>query len=195
MSTMNVDRAPPNAFFAAQEGQRLALLDIAERLGAAVEEQRTNPIAPALRDIDQRLGKIDATMAQIEQTIRGLDQTIGQFDRDTVDYVTALYAAAVDTTGVIVQNTNAGEWLAEAWKNCRQKTAPTICEIATLANKPSIARQFIAELIGSKNRFAGIAANMSEPDIRRFLSLAQGVCDAISSAPPPPPPPPPAATS
>jgi hypothetical protein len=157
---------PPNPFFAAHADQRLATLEVATQVDA---------VAPPLYAIRDRLEKIERTLANLI--------------RDDVDYVTALYAAAIDTSGIVVDRTNAGRWIIDSWCAAKQKPPePTICDIALLAEgkKVSAARAFLNMLYDTRDRYPGLPERLERDDLRRFISLAPGVCEAIRQSAPPP---------
>ncbi|MES2057900.1 MAG: hypothetical protein V4564_18330 [Pseudomonadota bacterium] len=174
------DYIPPNPFFAAQERLRL---DLASRLDALIEVQG----APREDEAVRPLWAIHAEVAKLAGQVEQIDDTLKRLDRDEVDYVTALYAATIDTSGIIVANTKAGNWIIDAWSACKPKSlAPTIRDIAKLRDNRSMLGKFVERLEASARDYNGLAQKMNGRDIRRFISLAQGVCDAIDAEPAPP---------
>lgn len=159
---------PPNPFFAAHGNQRLATLEVANQVDA---------IAPPLYAIRDRLEKIEQALANLV--------------RDDVDYVTALYAAAIDTSGIVVDRTNAGRWIIDCWVAAKQKPDPSISDIALLAEgkKVNVARHFLNALCDSRDKYPGLPQRLERDDLRRFISLAPGVCEAIQQSTPPTTPP------
>lgn len=160
---------PPNPFFAAHANQRLATLEVANQVDA---------IAPPLYAIRDRLEKIEQALANLV--------------RDDVDYVTALYAAAIDISGKVVDRTIPGQWIIDSWEAAKQKPpAPSICDIAGLAEgkKASAARHFLNALYDSRDQYPGLPERLERDDLRRFISLAPGVCEAIQQSTPPTTPP------
>ncbi len=180
------DHQLPNPYYAAIAREQRLLAQqrdaqgaIEHGIGRLVEIQSERPedhVSPALWAIERKLEKIDTTL--------------GKFDRDDIDYVAALYAAAVDTSGVIVKNNAIGKWIVDAWLDAKPKSArlwrvdPGICDIATLDGKNAASLgSFIAALDVLRPMASPLAAALEIRDFQRFVRLAKGVCEVIGSPP------------
>lgn len=166
---------PPNPYYAAQDRLRG---DLSARLDWLIEAQKPD------EEMLQLLRAIHAQLEKLTKGVTGIDKTLDQFNCDKVDYVTALYAAAIDTSGMIVRNTNAGRWIADAFSACKQKQPePSIGDIAVIATKPQVLNSYLKELERTAGEYPGLAEKMSDRDMRRFVSLAQSVWNAIRPQP------------
>jgi len=172
--------SPPNAFFSAQNEvhkvlnkQRRAQVWIAKGLQSIAD-------AEAKEKPQLDFSGLETISTQLEK----INHTLERLDRTETDYVTALYAAVVDTSGIIVDRTNAGQWIIDAWKAANPKaSAPTICEIGGLndGRKVSAYRKVVDAMVASRDRYPGLPQHLVEADVRRFIRLAPGVCDAIAA--------------
>ena len=139
----------------------------------AVEKQHGNkqPL-PDAKVVEETLGKIANSVGGIEQAV----QAIGRRDKDNV---TALYAAAVDTTGDIVDRTVPGKWL-NAAKYTSLKDI-----VASGKGKSSQQRraEFIRRLRDEAANFqSGLPVVMTDNEIGRFFDLVPAVLKAITDS-------------
>ncbi len=174
------NNSPPNAFFAAQDEvrkvmnkQRRAQVWIAKGLKAIADAQ-------AKEEPPSDLNGLATISTQLEK----INNTLERLDRTETDYVTAIYAAVVDTSGIIVDRTNAGQWIIDAWKAVNSKMPPpTIFDIGGLndGRKLNAYRKVVDVLVASRDLYPGLPQHLVEADIRRFIRLAPGVCEAIAA--------------
>ncbi|TGT87503.1 MULTISPECIES: hypothetical protein [unclassified Mesorhizobium] len=143
-----------------------------ERLTAAMET-----IATALQnqpkgsEIDKKLGNIGKAIDRFDETVR----SFGLRDRDNV---TALYAAAVDTTGDIVGRTNAGQWLIRA-------EFPSLQAIVKFQKtKPQDERrsEFVKRVRAVEPVPPGLPATITDSELARFFDLVPAVISAINAS-------------
>ncbi|QKD06703.1 hypothetical protein [Mesorhizobium loti] len=148
---------------------------IFERLTVAIETVAIGlQKQPNGEAIDKKLGEIGKSLHQIDRTM----QSFGVPEKDNV---TALYAAAVDTTGDIVGRTTAGQWLNQA------KFASLHEIVAFQKGKPQDVRrtEFIKRMRGVPAIDHGLPAVISDSELVRFFELAPAVWKAIEDSPDP----------
>lgn len=123
---------------------------------------------------------IDKKLDAIGQALKDLNQTVQSFGLRDKDNVTALYAAAVDTTGDIVDRTHAGQWLNQA------KFASLQTIVAFHASKPQQTRrdEFIKRVRAVDPVPPGLPAVVTDGELARFFELAPAVLKAIADSQP-----------
>ncbi|GLQ76585.1 hypothetical protein GCM10007881_01000 [Mesorhizobium huakuii] len=145
---------------------------IFERLTVAIEA-----IATGLKNqpngdaIDKKLGEISAAINRLDETV----QSLGLRDKDNV---TALYAAAVDTSGDIVGRTIAGRWF-------NQAKFASLQDIVTFQRgKPQENRrnEFVKRLRDANTFSSGLPAVVTDSELVRFFDLAPAVMNAIAAS-------------
>lgn len=143
-----------------------------DRLTAAVEAIATRlQNQPNGDAIDKKLGEIGKAINRLDETV----QSLGLRDKDNV---TALYAAAVDTTGDIVGRTIAGRWF-------NQAKFMSLQDIVTFQKgKPQENRrhEFFRRLKDANNFSSGLPAVVTESELVRFFDLAPAVMNAIAAS-------------
>ena len=142
---------------------------IFDRLIAAIET-----IATGLPDgdaIDKKLGEITTAINRLDETV----QSLGLRDKDNV---TALYAAAVDTSGDIVGRTIAGRWFNQA------KFASLQDIVAFQKGKPQENRrnEFVKRLRDANTFSGGLPSVVTDSELVRFFDLAPAVMNAIAAS-------------
>ena len=177
---------PRNAYFAALKAQYdLASTTPADTARLVLAQEETTAQLVALREALPNAATTADTLNPLVLSVDRLNATVGSFDRSEVDYVTALYAAAVETTGLVVVDTLPGQWLNAAWRTINPKSSHdrfAIGDIGTLATKPAQLRKFLAELRETADRYPGLSQRLTPEDLLRFARLATGVADAIQLA-------------
>jgi hypothetical protein len=186
-----IDPPPPfpfvvrNAYFAAMKAQYDAQnATLAEtRTLVVAQDDQTAEIRNLKADLPDRKTLSEA-FTPVVASLDRLNEVVGRFDRSEIDYVTALYAAVVETTGLIVANTRPGKWIIAAWEEAKLKQMSdrlSICDIGTLGSpeKGAQFQRFLRALAKNKDAGGGLAQKLSAEDLLRFIRLAGGVCDAI----------------
>jgi hypothetical protein len=174
--------SPRNAHYVALEAQYNLDRDEGALLRAAIGQLATRPdtVSPKLDLLVERLADTNKSLARI--------------GNDGPDYVSALFSAAFDISGVVVANNNVGDWIIAAWPSTKARSTqqPTVCDIAKLndTGKSSALENFLKELAASKASYPGLAQVVEEGDLRRFIARCRGVCEALASIGPAPSPPP-----
>ncbi|MGX5830957.1 hypothetical protein [Mesorhizobium sp. 43Arga] len=142
---------------------------IFDRLIAAIETIAKNQ--PNGDAIDKKLGEISAAINRLDETV----QSLGLRDKDNV---TALYAAAVDTSGDIVGRTIAGRWF-------NQAKFQSLQDIVTFQKgKPQENRrnEFLKRLHEANTFSGGLPSVVTDSDLVRFFDLAPAVMTAIAAS-------------
>lgn len=151
------------------EGEQSKTFD---RLTVAIET-----IATALKNqpngdtIDKKLGEIGKAIDRLDETV----QSLGLRDKDNV---TALYAAAVDTSGDIVGRTIAGRWFNQA------KFASLQEIVAFQKGKPLETRrnEFVRRVRDANTFSTGLPTVVTDSELARFFDLAPAVLNAIAAS-------------
>jgi hypothetical protein len=143
-----------------------------DRLTVAIET-----IATTLKNqpngdiIDKKLGEIGKAIDRLDETV----QSLGLRDKDNV---TALYAAAVDTSGDIVGRTIAGRWFNQA------KFASLQEIVAFQKGKPLETRrnEFVRRVRDANTFSTGLPTVVTDSELARFFDLAPAVLNAIAAS-------------
>ncbi|BAV50783.1 hypothetical protein MesoLj113a_66900 [Mesorhizobium sp. 113-1-2] len=143
-----------------------------DRLTVAIEA-----IATTLKNqpngdiIDKKLGEIGKAIDRLDETV----QSLGLRDKDNV---TALYAAAVDTSGDIVGRTIAGRWFNQA------KFASLQEIVAFQKGKPLETRrnEFVRRVRDANTFSTGLPTVVTDSELARFFDLAPAVLNAIAAS-------------
>lgn len=119
-------------------------------------------------------------LATIAKATTGVDLNTRTGRSGETDNVTALYAAAIDTSGDVVERTIPGRWFVQA-------KFPTLKSIVDFGQKkPTRDKrdEFARRMIESAGSLEGLPAIMKQrpEELRRFFDLAPGVLAAIEAA-------------
>jgi hypothetical protein len=143
-----------------------------DRLTKAVEAVAAGLASqPSAVMLDNKLTAIGDALDKLHGTV----ESLGLRDKDNV---TALYAAAVDTSGDIVGRTHAGQWLNLAKFNSLQDI------VKFNSRKPlEVRRQdFIDQVRAVHPVPPGLPAVVTEGELARFYELAPAVLRAINDS-------------
>ncbi|WP_027061451.1 hypothetical protein [Mesorhizobium loti] len=144
-----------------------------DRLTAAVEAIATGlQKQPNGEAIDRKLGEIGKAIDRLDETV----QSLGLRDKDNV---TALYAAAVDTTGDIVGRTIAGRWFNQA----KFMSLQEIVAFQTKGKSQESRRNEFIKRVREANTFSsGLPTVVTDSELGRFFDLAPAVLNAIAAS-------------
>ena len=137
-------------------------------------------IAYAIDKIDDRLANsvpngVAEGLVRIAYELDRIDDRLAALGRQDQDNVTALYAAAVDTSGDIVGRTEAGRWL----NKCGYGSLKAIVDSGR-RNRAGRRQHFVECLRRTSGEFPnGLAKVMTDDELGRFYDLAPSVWKAI----------------
>ena len=166
--------------------------DAIDRVAKAIpdggaNERELRRIADASKGMEASLKEIaDAHretklyLATIAKATTGVDLNTRAGRSGETDNVTALYAAAIDTSGDVVERTIPGKWFLQA-------KFPTLRNIVEFGQKkPTRDKrdEFIKRMIEAAGQLDGLPAIMKQrpEELGRFFDLAPGVLAAIEAA-------------
>lgn len=185
---------PLNKFHAGIKAQFVAMGETPRSIDTLTSEvDAGNKLTEkAIRDIAKAIEKnsgprqtlpdskfVEETLGKIANSVSGIEQALQAFGRRDKDNVTALYAAAVDTTGDIVDRTVPGKWLIAAKYNSLKDI------VASGKGKSGQQRraEFIRRLRDEAANFnSGLPAVMTDDEIGRFYDLVPAVLKAITDS-------------
>ncbi|RRI06426.1 hypothetical protein EH240_03915 [Mesorhizobium tamadayense] len=160
---------PANKFHAGIEARFKAAAETPQSIDRLTDEVKTGS-----KGTKGAIDKVADAIDELHKTV----QSIGLRDKDNV---TALYAAAVDTTGDIVGRTIAGQWL-------NQAGFKSLHDIETFNNrKPQGTRRddFIKRIRNAGSFSSGLPSVVTDDELARFFELAPAVQKAIDDSQPP----------
>jgi hypothetical protein len=156
--------------------------DAVDRLhGDAPGKQNFDGLTTAIETLAAELAKqpsadiLDKNLSAIGDALNELHRTVQSLGLRDKDNVTALYAAAVDTTGDIVGRTIAGRWL-----NLAKFTSLQDIVKFNIRKRLEARRQdFIDQVRAVGPVTSGLPAVVTDAELARFFELAPAVLQAI----------------
>ncbi|SFO57400.1 hypothetical protein SAMN03159463_02318 [Mesorhizobium sp. NFR06] len=143
-----------------------------DRLATAVEAVAFGLASqPSADMLDKKLTAIGDVLKELHATV----QSLGLRNKDNV---TALYAAAIDTSGDIVGRTYAGQWLNQA----NFKTLQDIVKFNSRKQLEVRRQDFVDQLRAVDPVPPGLPAVVTDGDLARFYELAPAVLKAINDS-------------
>jgi hypothetical protein len=166
---------------AAQAIDKLAEATGTRDVQGAVREvaEATLRVEDAIRELGQRQQNASEHLERIAKSADGIEVAARSAGRTGRDNITALFAAAVDVSGDIVDRTLPGIWINSA----RFGSLAAIVKFAEKKSPEDQRNKFIDRMLKAAEQFdRGLPTQMTAEEIGRFYDLVPSTWAAIQAA-------------